>query len=664
MFEKVKNRVVFFGNVANEGQPRRVDFPQLEGQKNGIRRHHKVTALVLRILSMLSCGAFNKVVTVRLDDRTIYVNKNSYLKWRQIQGGALLAFGVQLRANGAGTNAEIANEIRAIHSNFERRNYRPDYRFITDAEDPFSMYEAATKQAEWKIRESTGKGPLVEGDVGYGVYREIRLQLATFYAFTFAKKEAGCIPFVSFSPKARAADGTAELDENEEFKPDLCSSEENKVNPFLIKDQIDILINRNFNDWKAHETAIMGPLFDELPLCETEIEVELLTQLKLISEHQRVFDVPGHQTLLKNAYDETYGELVVNQWLTDENSVNFLPATVLAAYHLLKNGALDQDLLLLNNGVALQSTFEESELTLLSGNLRDEKLVKRSAGQAWEFVGAKSAMNPMESEMFEIELRAWVQAALSDEAQAPAFEESPIFQNLLKVAEVMVVRFSDSYCQQCLANIEYGEDGLGMAKAEVKEEDKTGFDFGTLIERSAGEQQAICDRYFPRRNIQRPVRQEIPRYDDAVTYNRAYNKIAPLFDERQNQAAVGNCGVASLAQALFGNTNARLEQEIRSAVANYFRDFPDQYVPLRGETAQQRAQEIETTLEWFSENEIKAVSSIVGRPIYVYKEDYSGGIKLNVETGELDAQTFNDNFDADPIFLHLHGVHFHLLTRV
>jgi hypothetical protein len=667
MFEKVKNRVVFFGNVPNAAkpdEPKRVDFPQLEGQKIGIRRHHKVTGFILSILNKLSCGRLDKVVKVRLDERNIYINKNSYLKWRHIQGGALLAFGMELRQNGVATNADIANEVRSIHNNFSRHNYRPDYQFITEAEDPFAMYEAATKYAEWRIREATGKGRLVEGDAGYAVYNEIRLHLATFYAFTFAKKElGGCIPFVAFSPKARAENATAELPKDEEFKPDLCSSEESKVDPFLVKDQIDILRNRNLNDWKAHETAIMAPLFDELPEAATEIDIDLLTQLETISEHQKSFDVPGHKALLKNAYDETYGELVVNQWLTDENSLNLLPATVLAAYHLLKNGIVDDDTLFLNNGIVLQRKYEEGDITLLSGNLRDEVLVKKSQGEAWSFVGEFNAMREFEREQFEVELHAWVRAALNDEAQDQAFETSEAFRSLLKVADVMNARFSNSYCQQCLADIEYSEDGLGMAKAAQDGGDNKGFDFGVYIERTSQEQNAICNQFFPGRNIQRPAREETPKFNDVQEYNRLASKHSSLFDEVPNNAVVGNCGVASLAQGLFGETNYVLEQEIRNAVANYYRAFPEQYVSMNGETAAERAHLIQTTLEWFSENEIKAVSSITGRPIYVYKEDYGSGLKLNAATLELDAQTFNDNFDADPIYLHLNGVHFHLLRR-
>lgn len=65
-----------------------------KGLISGFKVHSKALHIIFKILSFLTCGLVKKSMKIVLDGKAIYVNLNSYQKWRRLNGEALNALGI------------------------------------------------------------------------------------------------------------------------------------------------------------------------------------------------------------------------------------------------------------------------------------------------------------------------------------------------------------------------------------------------------------------------------------------------------------------------------------------------------------------------------------------------------------------------------------------
>lgn len=271
---------------------------------------------------------------------------------------------------------------------------------------------------------------------------------------------------------------------------------------------------------------------------------------------------------------------------------------------------------------------------------------------------------------------------------APAEWDESTFQQILKLAKKIVqighvlhVRFWQPEGQSLCNSVVFDDEGnLASFKPPSVP--------GGKVKRSSQNHADSLTKYFGI-TLPQTTRQSEPALDKNNQNDNALIRssnssalVNALFYIPHSYGSAGSCCVGALAQALFGTYNGqrnRFEGEdpsrnnaliakIREGVARYIKEHPEEFLDLltegndfhQGASHEEKLRALDSlcysivhTNKWFTDLELKAFSSIVGRPIHAIRDQ----IDFDKQKGTIKMLKINDFFDEAPIYLYQQGSH-------
>lgn len=224
-----------------------------------------------------------------------------------------------------------------------------------------------------------------------------------------------------------------------------------------------------------------------------------------------------------------------------------------------------------------------------------------------------------------------------------------------------------------------------------------------LIKRTPEEHRKITRQYFPEYSIPQLPKKQPPQFKpkEHLKPQVGLDYLSYLFREltnRSGQAAAGSCCVGALAQGIFNDIyasgNVNYITAIRNAASQYIKNHPEQFFdtvfeegsyyrrdddisrlsliknPTEKEKNELKRLQIKkvmkyanslTGTEYFTIAAIKAISLIIGRPIYIADQGSSRALLRVDGNGHIEMQKINPHLDGEILYLHLKGAHYDCL---
>lgn len=670
----------------------------------GFKLHSVAMHFFCYLLQIISFGIICKSLKIKIADCEMYVNVNSYLSWRRLNGAALKALNLHnTEPNLAqAVRQEISKIAEILAQQLDKRQTAPS---ICTAIDPFVMVAEALEQARKTVQAYAANTT------------DIQYQLAAFYILLHGEVKGTCNSqkILQISPNVSAQDRDlisrdaaanpkdADLGKltfakflfdkrsKEQFinkEPDCLSSVTHFNNPVQAKELLTELAKNHKHFYARFAHRILNPLSPkDFPEAEKLYDYILNLGLALQDQFTSVPLTNSIQKLIRETFVEICERTNV---ITDENRYTLnldKPICLKVAYTLLtsahvKQASADQKVLQLHvndlpdvaitfnvtplyEDRAMKLPFKPSYLNPLSGKLENEQQL--CTNEALEFVEEFTKLSPQHQRHLSLHTEESVHLLL----QGKPVTATPLFEKLQKVSELIRLRYWSNYGTLLINALSF-ENG--------KIDNLENLDRPLRLKRSESEHRAIINKYFPGYNFILPARRAVPKFNtnDNLSAIRDSNQyIHLLFYSVASKANVGNCLVGALAQAALGHYDLKgkniagyeisqqpgIIQQIRDAVANYMNDNPEEFFDLI-ETAGFDSLDAKKALVgmqaqnmrkhgWFTNAEITAFSSIVGRPVYIYE---TGPQKIRYNSLE-PKMLINDHFDADPIYLLKAGDH-------
>lgn len=255
-------------------------------------------------------------------------------------------------------------------------------------------------------------------------------------------------------------------------------------------------------------------------------------------------------------------------------------------------------------------------------------------------------------------------------------EIQAVAEDIESVGELISKRYLSGRLNDFISSIEF--DFLGKVSS-INHLDS----FEPLLTRSANEHRLITERYLPGLNAPLRPRKMSPRFDRTKDKNFLF---ADLFHRILPKDPTGSCCVGALAQGIGGKynpiTGSSLSLDysqdltwinaLRKGAADYMRDHPQEFFDYvdgtdKMKSVNDRASKIGPNFAnfwledgWFTLAEIKAVSSIIGRPIHIITR-YKSHFRLTPE-GEIESIKINNHFNHEILYLYFSNPHYYLLS--
>jgi hypothetical protein len=195
------NRLEFFDPHANSDQPMTkqealLNFQVYRFRKNaqgglspipGIRVNSKSYHFLSQILFFLSLGYICKSFQVSLNGRIHFINMNSYNKWRDQNGDALVSLGVIIKSDRKqmpfARKKEILNLVKLLSTPKDQRQKLEQS--ISTGVNAFEIAEHALKLADKKVE-------LLKRICTEETLEKTRYELAAYYILVSSRIEQGC----------------------------------------------------------------------------------------------------------------------------------------------------------------------------------------------------------------------------------------------------------------------------------------------------------------------------------------------------------------------------------------------------------------------------------------------------------------------------------------
>jgi hypothetical protein len=281
-----------------------------------------------------------------------------------------------------------------------------------------------------------------------------------------------------------------------------------------------------------------------------------------------------------------------------------------------------------------------------------------------------------------------------------AFDQlAALYGKLAKLGELIRYRYLSRYMNEFLDKIDFESNGKIKINPEL-------FEVGTVqVIRTAEEHKKMIKTYFPDYTIPQLPKKEPPKFQP-----REHLKMQPrqyrdyFFNSLPNYSGDsginGSCCVGALAQGIFKSEAASGKRTylvaIRNAASNYMKRHPEQFFECglfddsqhsytdrkykelvrqknlsdaqKRELNQLQIAKVEeyanaiTREEYFNLAALKAVSLIIGRPIYVL-ETASGNTPYKLDAGgHIQMEKINPQLDGEILYLDLaDSLHYHCL---
>lgn len=267
-----------------------------------------------------------------------------------------------------------------------------------------------------------------------------------------------------------------------------------------------------------------------------------------------------------------------------------------------------------------------------------------------------------------------------------------LYEKLEQVGLLIYNRYLRNILGEFLGKLKFEKGGAVTLKPELLVK-------AALTKRTAEEHKRITGTYFPGYQIPRLIRKEPPQLRQQEierTSPKLYR--SSLFEKLENHSgsvARGSCGVGALAQGIFNKQSASKDiqvlKAIRNAACNYMKKYPEQFFneveltpeihrltrlenPSEGDKnilnqlLKKRVIHFANSLTgeaWFTSAAIKAISYIIGRPIYIINE-HDGVVHQLDDSGAIELEKINPHFDGGILYLNLftdtlNNGHYHCL---
>lgn len=357
----------------------------------GFRVHSLGIHILCQLATFFTLGAVCKSFSVKLGKKKVYVNTNSYDKWRKLNGEALSALNVVRNPLSRFDKPKaFREEINNIHSLLrtpieKRHAIAPG---ITTSKDPFELTSIALAWAKNRIESVNSRQHEPSQD-------NLAYRLAAFYILLSARVERACtekVLRISDSVVAHNRRNPQEEDKKvvymatgnpeepyvaKEIHPtDALSSIDHPNNPIKAKLLVNEIGKKNPKLWSEFIRFLNDPVnFGSLLSTEEErLFRELEVHINSIAhamQDQFTTESPGPQILpeLKIAY----AKLARSGQLNDQN-INSeeasSSASLLAAFQLLRYGIISSD----NDMVTLKIDLEDRSPLLCKFKISDENL--------------------------------------------------------------------------------------------------------------------------------------------------------------------------------------------------------------------------------------------------------------------------------------------------
>ena len=485
--------------------------------------------------------------------------------------------------------------------------------------------------------------------------------------------------------------------------PDALSSLNHFNNPLRLKKQLQGANLEDFTaEWVRASREGRLPVFNP-PLYEINLEIKAIAKA-LKEQFDAVDPSLFFKPFLKIGFD-----LFVQKKIINEDNRYYYPLGkrmgTIAAWHLLTSAhRILQDnerkivlwqggltLSILNNNyftdAKMTTPFLAPQLTALSGKLASEQDIPLCTDEAFDFCKEFTLLKEHDkaSLLALVEKRVlglFENPSKDEKKSTEEFWQNNLFQKesferLVKMAEklekvgaLLYFRYMLKHYNEFLDEIEF--DDAGKLKEVVLDE-----------RRSPLAHKEMVEKYFPEYKIDLPERFISPCFDrnrEPVGNKTIDQLVEKLFYKEPNSEHAGSCCVAAVAQAIAGNYDRKtgqllgsdlsLDQKwiaaVRKAASAYILDNPADFVDFvdtaKIESQSERIKAVKTFAKnvlsnghYFSTAELKAISAIVGRPVFII--DRNMGPRVEPD-GTIKMEKINHQLNADPIYLYRQHSHY------